>query len=165
MLVSTNTLKRFLIDSILSSARPDVSPRCKRRLSMTSSGASKKRVNLEGTTERSKAWAWSSLRGKPVVELVIAYLCLSCLQHTVNEEQALVLGLHRRLHGILQQLDGNLHRHNRTLLDVRLDHLTKLAPRTILLLTKQVACAQLLKAIVRDKLHALRSLACTRVTQ
>ena len=32
---------------------------------MISSGASKKGVNLEGATERSKAWAWSSLRGKP----------------------------------------------------------------------------------------------------
>jgi hypothetical protein len=57
-------------------------------------------------------------------------------RRTVDEEQALVLVLHGALHGVLQQLDGDLHRHNCTLLDVRLDHLAELAARTILLLAQ-----------------------------
>jgi hypothetical protein len=89
----------------------------------------------------------------------------SSKNNTIDEEQALVLILHGALHGVLQQLNGNLHGHNCTLLDVRLDHLAELAPRAILLLTQQVAGTQVLEAIVGDKLRALRSLARTRATE
>jgi hypothetical protein len=82
--------------------------------------------------------------------------------HTVNQERALVLILHRLLHGIFQQLDGNLHRHNGTLLDVRFDHFTEVATRPILLLAQQVPSAQMLEAIVRHQLAALRALARAR---
>ena len=70
MLVSSKVLNRFLMLFSLSSDRPDVLPRFRSRFSMTSSGQSKKRVNLEGQTASSNLRAWSILRGKPARGLV-----------------------------------------------------------------------------------------------
>mmetsp|Transcript_24927 Transcript_24927/g.78928 ORF Transcript_24927/g.78928 Transcript_24927/m.78928 type:complete len:221 (-) Transcript_24927:217-879(-) len=56
---------RFLMVSMLSSARPDVSPRLRSRPCMVSRGQSKKSTFLHGITCASKASAWSSARGKP----------------------------------------------------------------------------------------------------
>ncbi len=66
-LVSIKTLKRFLMLSMLSSARPEVFPRLSSRSCRTSSGQSKNRVKAEGQTDSSNLRAWSILRGKPVV--------------------------------------------------------------------------------------------------
>ena len=60
---------------------------------MISSDASKKGVNLEGATERSKAWTWSSLRGKPVIESAAECTRIHGVQRAVDEEQVIVLQL------------------------------------------------------------------------
>lgn len=51
--------------SALSSARPDVLPRFRSRVSSTEGGQSKKSVKAEGQTADSNFWAWSIFRGKP----------------------------------------------------------------------------------------------------
>ena len=99
------------------------------------------------------------------MESVAECTCIHRVKHTVDEEQALVLLVHSRLHRVLQELDGDLHGHDGTLLDVRLDHLAELAAGTVLLLAQQVARAEMLEAIVRYQLHALGALACTRAAE
>lgn len=51
--------------SALSSARPEVLPRLRSRVSRTEEGQSKKSVKAEGQTADSNFWAWSIFRGKP----------------------------------------------------------------------------------------------------
>jgi len=87
-------------------------------------------------------------------------------REAINQEQPLfILARNARLHSILQQLDGNLHGHNRALLDVRLDHLAELAAWAVLLLAQQVSSRKVLEAIVRDEFLALRTLARTRAAE
>jgi len=133
---------------------------------MTASEHSKKMVNLEGQTERSKAWAWSSLRGKPI--MLDHGLESSCMgHHTINQEQFSVVlsALHAGLHCVLQQLNGNLHGHNSAFLDVRLDHLAELAALAVLLFAQQIASREMLEAIVTDELRTLRTLSGTGATK
>jgi hypothetical protein len=144
---------------------------------MTASEQSKKRVNFEGTTVRSKACAWSSLRGKPSHQFVSTCLIsfspthdtgkgwirkIEAAKHTVNQKQALcIASLNTALHRILQQLHRNLHGHNRAFFDIRLDHLAKLAAGPVLFFAQQVARRKVLEAIVRNEFLALSPLAGT----
>jgi len=141
---------------------------------MTDSGQSKKRVNLEGTTVRSNAWAWSSLRGNPgiVVSNKFQTVCFLISEwkrfeetHTVNQEHGLVLFFHGCFHRVLKQLNGHLHWHNCTLLDIGLDHLAELGAWSILLFAEKVTGGQVLEAIVGNELRALCPFACTRTAE
>jgi len=84
--------------------------------------------------------------------------------YTVNQEHVvdILATLYATAHSILQQLHRHLHGHNGALLDVRLDHLPKLATLTVLLLAKQVTGREVLEAIVADELLALCALPRTR---
>jgi hypothetical protein len=87
-------------------------------------------------------------------------------RHTINQKQPLAIPtLDAALHRILQQLHRHLHRHNRALLDVRLDHLAKLAAGPVLLFAQQVAGRQVLEAIVCHEFLALRTLARARTAE
>jgi len=57
-----DALKRFLMLSSLSSSRPDVLPRSRRRSSSTFSGQVRTRTSDDGQTLSSNLCAWSSLR-------------------------------------------------------------------------------------------------------
>ena len=67
-------------------------------------------------------------------------------RETVNEETTLSVGptfirstfLKGSLHRILQEFDGDLHRHDLTILDILFDHSTILGPFTVLLGAEEV---------------------------
>lgn len=84
---------------------------------------------------------------------------------TIDKELAVAVLLNGGLHGVLQQLDGDLHRHDLAVLDVALDHLAELAARTLLLLAQKVAGRQVLETVVAHKVGALRALAGARTTE
>jgi hypothetical protein len=89
-----------------------------------------------------------------------------CAGRTVNQKQPpLIPTFHTALHRVLQQLHRHLERHNRALLDVRLNHLAELAPGAILLLAQQISRGQVFEPVVRYQLCALRSLPRARAAQ
>ena len=83
----------------------------------------------------------------------------------VDEELAVAVLLDGGLHGVLQQLDGDLLGHDLSLLDVCLDHLTELAACTLLLFAQKITGRQVLEAVVADKVGALGALACARTAE
>mmetsp|Transcript_21361 Transcript_21361/g.59294 ORF Transcript_21361/g.59294 Transcript_21361/m.59294 type:complete len:277 (+) Transcript_21361:139-969(+) len=87
MLDSTNTLKRFLMVSMLSSARPSLRPRS--LFSMTSSGQSKKMMKSQSRPQTfSNASRFSALRGNPSIRNLVLPLdfMASCRSPTVTSE-------------------------------------------------------------------------------
>lgn len=85
-LVSRKTANRFLMDSILSSMRPELSPRFNNRCNMISSGHSKYKTTLEGTTYCSNSCQPCTTHEKsPLCNPTYNFLKLESLIHLSRE--------------------------------------------------------------------------------
>lgn len=84
---------------------------------------------------------------------------------TVDEELVDALVLDSGLHGVLEQLDSNLHGDNLAIANVFLDQVTEVATLTVLLLTQKVTSGKMLELVVADDVAALSALAGTGTTE
>lgn len=82
-------------------------------------------------------------------------------REAINEELALLAAvlLHGLGHGVLEQLDGDLHGDDKTVLDVVADQVAELGAGAVLLGAKEIAGGEVGEAVVLDKAGALRALA------
>jgi hypothetical protein len=67
------------------------------------------------------------------------------------------LGHEGGIHRVLEQLDGDLHRHNLSLTDVLSDKVAKLRVRSVLLSTQEVASGEVREVVLLYKKAALCS--------
>lgn len=83
----------------------------------------------------------------------------------INQELVVVIVLDGGLHGILEQLDGNLHGDNLAVTNVFLDQVTEITALAVLLFAQQITSGKMLELVVADDVGALSALASTRTTQ
>jgi hypothetical protein len=85
----------------------------------------------------------------------------------VNEEAALVRAalLEGLSHGVLEELDGDLHGDDETVLDVVTDQIAELRAGALLLGAQQVTSGQVHEAVLGDEVGALGSLAGARAAE
>lgn len=69
------------------------------------------------------------------------------------------------LHGVLEQLDGDLHGDNLAVADVLLDQVAKVGSLTVLLFTQQITGREVLELVVADNVAALGALASAGTTK
>lgn len=149
-LVSAKTRKRFLIDSMLSSIRPELSPRLSNRFNNTCSGHSKYKTNWQGTT--CNTFNFSSLGREYLEEMWIKHpkkktstysffkfdSLVKLTWEAIDQETSLVLLLHSILHSVFQQNNGDFHGNDKAILDVALNEFTILGAFTLLFLTQKI---------------------------
>ena len=130
--------------SMLSSSRPEVSPRLSRRSTSLSSGQTRKRTMLERQTCLERVSFLSHPRPGPTETHALVKLdgLVHLPREPINQERLdvalLALGDDVE-HGVLEQLERDLHRDNLALLDVVLDQRAVLALWPLLLRAEEVA--------------------------
>lgn len=111
----------------------------------------------------------SALKEQSEDTLADGLLELNSLVHlareTVNQELVDVFVLDGVLHGVLEQLNGDLHRNNLAVANVLLDQVAEVTALAVLLFTQQITSGKMLELVVANDVGALSALASTGTTE